>query len=161
VTLLGGYTDDYGAYIIEKARSFQAKHTRLVFYDTDVVHQEEFDRQLNNAHFIYIPSVIYTAICSDIPEVYGITKSSGNIFDVIKHAKPFIIPAGLSIPATLESSCFRHVGLSDILMLINQLLEDKNKYQHWEQKAAVNSREYTVRKLREKNIKLLQGSPSA
>src|SRR6185436_3627630 len=108
----------------------------------------------------YIPSVIYTAICSDIPEVYGITKSSGNIFDVIKHAKPFIIPAGLSIPATLESSCFRHVGLSDILMLADQLLQDKSKYKRWEQQALMNSGEYTVQKLREKNITLLQGSPS-
>ncbi|MEI9807412.1 MAG: hypothetical protein WDO16_05755 [Bacteroidota bacterium] len=44
---------------------------------------------MDTAHFVFIPSVIATKICGDIPETYGISKSSGNMFDVIKHAKPF------------------------------------------------------------------------
>ena len=158
ITILGGYTDPYGAGIIQKARSFPTHYTTLSFYETDVVLQDEFDRQLNDAHFIYIPSVINTTICFDIPEIYGLSKSSGNVFDVIKHAKPFIVPKGLRIPETLESSCFRHVALTDITQFINMLLLEKNKYLHWEQKALANSTEYTISKLREKNVTLLQGS---
>ncbi len=84
-------------------------------YDTRLVHQDEFDKQLNAAHFVFIPSVIDTAICFSIPEVYGLTKSSGNMFDVIKHARPFITPQSLRISTTLESSCFRYTSIDQLI----------------------------------------------
>lgn len=161
ITLLGGYTDAYGKEIVEKAKSFKTNHTRLQFYDTDVVHQDEFDRQLNNAHFIYIPSVVQTAICFDIPETYGLTKSSGNIFDVIKHAKPFIAPQNLRISATLESSCFKYNSLNDLGEFLTGLWSHKAGYAQWQEQALTNSMKYTVAKVRERNPTLFEATHDA
>jgi hypothetical protein len=151
VTLLGGYTDDYGKAIIKQAKALSLQHTRVTVYDTRLVHQDEFDKQLNAAHFIFIPSVIDTAICFSIPEVYGLTKSSGNMFDVIKHARPFITPQELRISATLESSCFRHTSIDHLVAFLQGFLQKKEDYAVWQQRALANSKQYTIAKVRSRN----------
>lgn len=154
ITVLGGYYDEYGKDIVQRIRSFPARYTTLHSYDTDVVHQDEFDLQLNQAHFIFIPSVINTAICHGIPEIYGITKSSGNIFDVIKHAKPFIAPQALTVPDNLKSSCFRYAEVKDIIDFLATLLKEKHQYTAWEDNAIHNSGLYTIEKVRTTNATL-------
>jgi hypothetical protein len=154
LTILGGHADDYGKTVIEQARSFKPVYTKLQFYDTDVVDQAEFDRQLDEAHFIFIPSVVNTAICYNIPEVYGLTKSSGNIFDVIKHARPFIIPATLQIPHNLQTSAVAYKNMPDILAFLEKILREPAHYQHLLQQAILNSGEYTIPKVRARNVSL-------
>lgn len=157
ITLLGGYQDDYGRSIVQRAASIRNRFAKLDYYDTGLVLQEEFDRQLDRCHFIYIPSVIDTAICFDIPETYGITKSSGNIFDVIKHARPSIVPQQLTIPQSLESSCKKYDSLPGLLEFLQDLLNNKNQYQEWLQQAALNSIKFTPEKIRERNATLFAG----
>ena len=151
ITLLGGYSDDYGKSVIQQAAALKTTYTSIRFYDEQVVHQDEFDKQLNAAHFIYIPSVIDTAICFSIPETYGLTKSSGNVFDVIKHARPFISPQLLRISATLESSCFRYTSIGHLVQFLQECMQNKNSYETWQQQALANSKEYTIAKVRAKN----------
>jgi hypothetical protein len=154
ITLLGGYTDDYGKSIIEQAAALETVYTKIMVYDTDLIHQDEFDEQLDLAHFIFIPSVINTAICFDIPETYGLSKSSGNIFDVIKHARPFIAPQQLLIPAMLGSSCFGYTSIDHLAGFLQGLFHNKDEYQDWQQKALANSKEYTIDRVRARNLTL-------
>lgn len=151
ITLLGGYIDDHGKAIIEQATALSLQHARVTVYDTRLVHQDEFDKQLNAAHFVFIPSVIDTAICFSIPEVYGLTKSSGNMFDVIKHARPFITPLPLRIPATLDSSCFRYTSIEHLVAFLQKFMQGKEDYALWQQRALANSKEYTIAKVRSRN----------
>ncbi|MBO9561974.1 MAG: hypothetical protein J7621_04335 [Niastella sp.] len=151
LTILGGYSDEYGKNIIKEADHFPTYYTRIQFYNTRVVHQEEFDRQLNEAHFIFIPSVVNTAICHDIPEVYGLTKSSGNIFDVIKHAKPFIIPQTLQVPASLTTSSITYQEVTEIIPFLQTLQQEPARYEALQQQALNNSKEYTIEKVRSRN----------
>jgi hypothetical protein len=157
VTLLGGYMDEYGQTIIKRAKELALKYARVTVYDTRLVHQDEFDKQLNAAHFVFIPSVIDTAICFSIPEVYGLTKSSGNMFDVIKHARPFITPQSLRISTTLESSCFRYTSIDDLTGFLQAMLQNKDEYAGWQQRALTNSKEYTIAKVRSRNPTLFAG----
>jgi hypothetical protein len=154
ITLLGGHSDAYGKAIIQQAAAMKTQYAKITVYDTRIVHQDEFDIQLNKAHFIYIPSVIDTAICYAIPETYGLTKSSGNMFDVIKHARPFIAPQALRISTTLESSCFRYTSIEHLVNFLAEMMQNKVSYAAWEQQALVNSREYTIAKVRERNVTL-------
>jgi hypothetical protein len=158
ITLLGGYADEYGKGIVQRAAALKTSYATVTVYDTPLVLQDEFDRQLDNAHFIFIPSVVNTAICFDIPETYGLTKSSGNIFDVIKHARPFISPQSLRIPVTLESSCFRYSSIEQLTDFLAGLVQSKNDYGQWQLQALVNSQEYTIAKVRERNPTLFPGS---
>lgn len=151
VTLLGGYMDEYGKAVIQQAKSLSLKYARVTVYNTGLVNQDEFDKQLNAAHFVFIPSVIDTAICFSIPEVYGLTKSSGNMFDVIKHARPFITPQPLRISTTLESSCFRYTSIDHLIGFLQEMMRHKDGYTNWQQKALSNSKEYTIAKVRSRN----------
>lgn len=151
ITLAGGYVDEYGKRIVQQAMALKTTYTKIRVYDTSLVHQDEYNKQLDNAHFIFVPSVINTTICFDIPETYGITKSSGNMFDVIRHARPFIAPQGLRISPTIESSCFRYTRIDEIINFLNGLFQKKSEYEQWQQRALVNSKQYTVAKVRERN----------
>jgi hypothetical protein len=151
IILLGGWTDEYGKSIINRAAAFKAGHCSVISYDTMVVDQAEFDKQMDEAHFVFIPSVINTKICGDIPEVYGLTKSSGNIFDVIKHAKPFIVPVGLTVSLNLQTSCFTYNFVGEIVSFLKSFIVSPAQYNRWQDEALKNSRYYTIDKVRERN----------
>lgn len=151
VTLLGGYIDEYGTAIIKQAKELALQHARISVYDTRLVHQDEFDKQLNAAHFVFIPSVIDTAICFAIPEVYGLTKSSGNMFDVVKHARPFITPQALRISTTLQNSCFQYTSFEQLISFLQEMMLHKERYANWQQRALANSKEYTIAKVQSRN----------
>lgn len=160
LTILGGYSDDYGKKIINEADHFPSYYTRIQFYRTHLVDQGEFDRQLSQAHFLFIPSVVQTVICHNIPEVYGLTKSSGNVFDAIKHARPLIIPESLQVPASLASSCITYREVVDIIPFLQQLREMPQRYVALQQNALHNSNEFTLEKVRARNPTLF-GLPTA
>lgn len=148
ITLLGGYTTPYGKSVFERAKAVKSEYVKMSVYDTDTVHQDEFDKQLDNAHFVFIPTVIDTAICFAIPETYGLTKSSGSVFDVIKHARPFIVPTALRISTTVERSCFRYTATAELVDFLEKFLKDKDAYADWQQRALATSNEYTAAKVR-------------
>jgi hypothetical protein len=152
--LLGGISDEYGKSIIERADQFQSGNCTITTYNTTIVNQEEFDRQMDAAHFVFIPSVINTKICGDIPEIYGKTKSSGNLFDVIKHAKPFIVPVGLSIPGDLQTSCFKYNSIEDLINFLKRFISSPADYSEWQKQALENSKNYTIEKVRLRNASL-------
>lgn len=154
IILLGGYSDDYGKAIRERAAKQQEGFCKILSYETQVVDQHEFDRQMDAAHFVWIPSVIDTTICGDIPETYGITKSSGNIFDVIKHAKPFIVPAGLTIAPDLQTSCFKYNTIPEIIHFLEKLMTSRSEYDLRQKNALQNSGYYTIEQVRERNKNL-------
>jgi len=154
IILLGGYHDEYGETVLLRASKFESASCEISAYNTGIVGQAEFDQQMDASHFVFIPSVIDTKICGDIPEVYGITKSSGNMFDVIKHAKPFIVPAGLTISPQLQTSCFKYDGASDLVIFLKNIIAGTEEYNKWQEEALHNSQNYTVEKIRSKNISL-------
>lgn len=156
IILLGGYTDDHGKSIAVRADTFEPGSCEIISYHTRVVDQDEFDRQMDAAHFVFIPSVINTHICGYIPETYGITKSSGNVFDVIKHAKPFIVPAELTISPQLQTSCFKYNSISDLIIFLKNLIVSPQQYNRWQQQALTNSLNYTIEKVRERNASLFE-----
>jgi len=154
ITLLGGPYELYGASVIDRAKKWKGRYTRLFYYEEKIVEQNEFDKKLDSSHFIFIPSVIRTSICGDIPEIYGITKSSGNIFDVIKHAKPFIVPKELLIPVNLNNSCIAYRSLSEVVEILKTLAEFPDHYTDWTDRAITNSMNYTIEKIRDNNPSL-------
>ena len=158
ITLLGGAHKEYGAGIISKAKEFKGKYARLFYYNEQVIDQDEFDEKLDSAHFVFIPSVVHTRICDNIPEIYGITKSSGNIFDVIKHAKPFIVPVTLMTPDDLSDSCFTYGSINELTVFLKTLLTSPELYIVWNENAIKNSEKYTIENIRDKNPSLFESN---
>lgn len=157
ITMLGGFFSEYGEKIIERAKTLKLRFVQLNYFEDSFVSQERFDHFMDACHFVYIPSVVETFICGQTPEVYGTTKSSGNIFDVIKHAKPFICPGRLRVPADLESSCVRYQQVEEIIQFAQKLLASPDDYTRLQQNALANSNHYTAEKIRERNRSLFAG----
>ncbi len=154
VVLLGAFAPGFGQEIKEQCVRYSSLHSNLAFYDTEVVDQPEFDRIMQAAHLVLMPSVIETVLVDDIPETYGKSICSGNIGDVIKYAKPLIAPQALTLPATLASSTHTYHTVSDIVDLLGSLVNEPAGYQAILDRALHNSRQYTIDKVRAANPSL-------
>ena len=153
IVLLGGISE-YGKDIFEKCRQYVSTTSNLTFFQTDTVDQPIFDREMDDCHFIWVPSVVNTVLSDGIQETYGLSKSSGTLFDVIKHAKPFIVPKELCVPTELESSCFKYESKDQIIPFLQSFLASPEKYAALAEKAIENSRFYTIENIRNNNSSL-------
>jgi len=151
MTFLGRFYGEYGKRILSRIKTLQLKTVRLKYYEFETVAQPEFDKVMNEANFVFIPSVLTTVIEDGVTELYGTTMSSGNLFDVIKHAKPFIVPQPLKTDPFLEQSCFRYSKVNEIATFLASIKNDPRKYANLLQDALEASRNYTVEKVRERN----------
>jgi hypothetical protein len=148
ITLLGAFAQPYGNAIRSACSRYAATHNNLVFYNTATVDQSEFDRVMQEAHLVWMPSVIDTVLVDDIPETYGISICSGNVADVIKHAKPFLAPAGLTLPGNLAGSAVTYINVTDVVRFLETLRQSPTRYEELLQQAVHNSGHYTIEKVR-------------
>jgi len=153
ITLLGGIDKTHGQNILHM---LQEKDWRgkLKFYSTDVVDQPEFDRVMEESDLVLLPSMIFTNILDDITEEYGLSMSSGNLFDIIKHAKPFIAPNALRVDRYLEGSCIRYEDPVEIVRALKTLHESPRILTLLKQKALSASNNYTIEAVRKRNADL-------
>ncbi len=151
ITLLGGYYGEEGKKIIERCKEYSLKHDNLKFYNCDVVDQPEFDKMMNEGHFVWIPSVIEAILQDNVIEVYGITISSGNMFDIIKHAKPFIVPEQLYFDNYLNSGSFKYQNIDDIINYLQKFILNPSLYDKLKENALTNSENYTIENVRMRN----------
>jgi hypothetical protein len=151
MTFLGGFYGEYGQQVAIQCREWNHKNKNLRYYETGTIVQAEFDQILNEADFIFTPSVINTVIDDKVEEVYGLSMSSGNVSDVIRHAKPFIIPSGLAVDKWLEKSCIRYSTISDIVSFLKSVSEDPALYTDLSRFALEASKQYTIQQVRNRN----------
>jgi hypothetical protein len=150
VTLLGGIHPEFGATILQQLRK-KDWHGRLRYYEVDVVDQPEFDRVMEECDMVLLPSTLYIKIFDDITEQYGLSMSSGNLFDIIKHAKPFLTSFGLRIDPYLESTCLRYQNAGEMMEILIALLESPDVFSSLNEKARLASQNYTIEAVRMRN----------
>jgi hypothetical protein len=160
IVLLGAAFQAYGEDILNQARAYTGAYTALKYFDTNFIEPAIFDAWLKAAHFIFLPSVISSFAYNGIEETYGVSKTSGGIFDTIKAAKPFIYPAGLQVPGGLKSSGFNYRQLPEIVGFLQNILSENSIYQHYAEQAIQNSGPYTVEQLRIKHKLALSATHS-
>ncbi len=151
IVLLGSPYQDYGEDIIERCKRYAAANNNLKFYTSGVIDQSEFSLEINKAHLIFIPCVINTVIFDGIPEAYGLSKCSGNIFDVVRHSKPFIIPSRLQVDPFLNHSCIRYNDAEDLIRQLCALHNSPQKFEQLQNEALKASGNYTTEKVRARN----------
>ncbi|MBS1947509.1 MAG: hypothetical protein JST47_07050 [Bacteroidetes bacterium] len=156
LVLLGGAHFPEGKQIIKRCASYARQYDNLKFYETEVVDQPEFDRVMNTAHFVWSPSLERAFLEDGISEIYGETIYSGNIFDVIKHAVPFIIPEYLKVDEFIETSACRYSSVDDIIDYLERFFHSPLQYASLLSKAIENSGNYTIENIRGRNQSLFQ-----
>ena len=159
VVLLGGHYGEYGKRILDRCRQYVRHNSNLKFYETDVVDQPEYNRVMQDAHFVLMPCVTRAVLFGYAEERYGVTKSSGNIYDVVRYGKPFIAPGSLAFDACLEESCIRYHHVTDIIRYLQTLLLQPELYDTIRQNAIKASMHYTVPAIRKRNADLFYDPP--
>lgn len=156
IVLAGKPMGKYGDDILMSTKQWQGECTKISGYH-ETLSQPEFDKQLRSAHFIFLPTMINSISPGGVKEIYGITKSTGNLYDIIRHAKPAFLPAPLIIPGIVEASCLRYERLTEILERLMNFQKSPGEYDEICRKALNTSRQYTVESIRKQNPGLYQG----
>lgn len=148
VTLLGKLYQDYGQEIMAKAKKWNAQYDNVRYYENDEVNQLEFDRVISTATLLFLPLEIETIVDDDIVEICGTSSTSGNITEVIRHSKPFIIPKLMAIDPVLEKACFRYNNPEEIVSFISSLWQNPGFYLSMLDSSLDASQNFTVNKIR-------------
>lgn len=150
ITFLGKLYKDYGQEILSRSKAWNAQYGNIYYYEGDEVNQLEFDRVMARATILFLPLVIETIVDDDIVEICGTSSTSGNITEVIRHAKPFIIPKLMAIDPVLEKTCFRYDNPEEIVSFISVLQKSPDLYQSLLNSSLDASRNFTVNKIRDR-----------
>ncbi len=101
--LLGPPIGEYGNMIVSKCKNLQENG-----YLIDLLaHPKDFESQMSEATIILAPINIHTSFAG-IEEVYGVSKESGVIFDVVRYAMPAILPEALQVPSDISKAILRY-----------------------------------------------------
>jgi hypothetical protein len=117
--LLGYITDrekkEMGAAISDlKAAGYQ------VYYHDDFVYGEEFDRAIANCDLLLNNQFI----SKNSTEVYGKTKESGMIFNMLRAAKPGLLPKEYSVSPEFNDCTLFFDSYSHLIELIQKVLDN-------------------------------------
>lgn len=141
ICLLGAFRAGYSENTHRFCLNYLRYKTNLKIFEEEIVDQPKFDKQIQESHFVLMPVQPTLSIADGIMEEYGKSICSGNIGDVIKHAKPFFIPRSMPLDDTLQGSAIRYDSLTDILSVIKQL--SPSVYCDMQKKAWMSSLHYT------------------
>lgn len=151
ICLLGGNSGKDSAALIEQCRQLSKKFNGFTYYDLPELSFEEFDKQMRSADFIWVPSTVNTIIADNIAETYGQSKSSGNMFDAIRYAKPLLVPASLTIDKEQEDAAIVYKDMEELIEILSNL-QQSDKRAIWAGKALEVAKNYSVSKLQEKLV---------
>jgi hypothetical protein len=151
ITFLGSFAGYYGEKIAARSREWNTLHNNLRLFESGAIEQEEFDKILASADFVFTPSVIDTMIQDDVPEKYGESMSTGSLFDAIRHARPLIIPKALKVDAAIEISCTRYEKLKDLIAFLKSVSQDPTQYEVLAIKSRESALHYTIPAVRDRN----------
>lgn len=154
ITMLGATDSAYGKEKISHWSAMQLQHVQLAWYETNLVPQDEYDRVLASAHFVYHPSTIEAELEDGATEVYGKTVCSGIFSDCIRHARPLILPATLSTDPLFEGCSFRYSGIQEIAGFLQLLISSSAEQKKWEDAGHEMAQHFTVEKIRQRNTGL-------
>lgn len=123
--LLGKCNSKYGRWIISEFKKLENDNFRIVFYE-NFVSQKDFDETMKKTNLIISP-VNPDALTQVYGEIYGKTKISGSITDIVLFPKPLILPATYKLNNTLEQLFFRFENGNHLCEIMLDLLNDNDK----------------------------------
>ncbi|MDX8338076.1 hypothetical protein SLH46_02705 [Draconibacterium sp. IB214405] len=128
LSLVGKPFGFYGKKIIQNFRKLETDHFQVETFNS-FVPQNKFDEITANANFLIIPTVKETRY-KLYKELYGFTKISGNINDMIVYQKPALLPSFYPLEDALLKHGETYKDKSELVDLLKAwILDEKyNKY---------------------------------
>lgn len=121
ITILGRAMDHRGQRIIMKLDKLNSSLLVVKTYE-EFIPQQEFDAVMQAAHFLILPVNKMMKI-STIKELNGYTCVSGNINDMIKSARPALVPDYYPVEDSMMNMVVRYNSPSDLADKILDMIE--------------------------------------
>lgn len=121
----------------------------------DNTSNKTFDKLMKRCDVIFLPLNVTTKY-EGITEIYGTTKVTGVIYDMMRFCKPGIVPAEMAVPPTIKGSILSYRHKSELVKIILSLASDKNRLHEMKKKAEENSLYYTEEKIRNRVLPVLK-----
>lgn len=154
ITLLGSFRKKYSEEIYERCKKWKRSSANLHIYESGDVDQAEFDRVMTESHFVWVPVQQFAVVTDGVTEEYGVSINTGNIGDIIRHARPFFAPAYFNFDNALFKSRIAYTNVIEIANYIQQL--NSALYTELQENALRASGYYTKEKIIERNKELFQ-----
>jgi len=151
--LAGNYTL-HGAAIAAACQQNPVLKETVRLFEKDIPEQD-FQQILANATILLSPQHRITSTSDYTTEEYGVTKTSGNIQDAIRHAKPIVVPGFLQIFEEISSSAIRYSGEAALTAIFHDLCSNKAALAAMYQTAKTNSEKFSYNIMREKLLSVI------
>ena len=156
ISLLGKPANAEMRQWVDQLRTRTRINVEVAFFDDRLIEQEEYDRVLASAHFIFHPSPSQAVLEDGAVETYGLTVQSGVFADAVRHALPLWVPATLPFDAAVEPMRWSYTSIPQLAQQLAQI-DSAEQYQPFHQAAQLAVRAFTVDHIRRYNPALFTG----
>ncbi len=148
---IGSIIGVLGQRIFEQMQELNKKGCDILHY-YDENSNKVFDEQMSACHIVFLPLIVETKY-EGITEIYGATKVTGVLYDLMRFEKPCIVPHDLIIPPTMQNSIVSYKNEDSFVNLLLDLEANRNKITELITNAKTNSEYYTVEKIKGRFLK--------
>jgi glycosyltransferase involved in cell wall biosynthesis len=120
-----------------------------ILHKFDITSNKLFDNEMEQCDIVFMPVKVNTKY-EGIPEIYGQTKVTGVLYDMMRFQKPGIIPIEHIVPPTMKSSIIQYKGEDDLVNKIIELDSSKHRLIELRNSAIKNSEYYSRGKIKER-----------
>jgi hypothetical protein len=106
-----------------------------------------FDEQMRKSDIVFLPLNVDTKF-EGIHEIYGTSKVTGVIYDMMRFSKPGIVPLKMKIPPTMKDSLISYESKKQLIDFFISLKNDKGYLLKLKKVAIDNSSYYNVENVR-------------
>jgi hypothetical protein len=146
--LLGKPVGIGGNRIIDRCKKLKDKGYNISFSE-EFIPEDRYNKILMDSDVIFSPLNVITKRDTGIQEVYGKTEGSALIFEAIQYCKPLIVPEEFNIIKELKSSTLQYKTKDDLIKIIDDLINRKDKFDKLKKEAYRNSEKFSIPVLQE------------
>jgi len=106
-----------------------------------------FDEQMRKSDIVFLPLNVDTKF-EGIHEIYGTSKVTGVIYDMMRFSKPGIVPVKMKIPPTMKDGLISYESKKQLIDFFISLKNDKGYLLKLKKGAIDNSSYYNVENVR-------------
>lgn len=150
---LGQVIGNEGEKYFERIKELQKRGLEVEHY-YDEKSNVTFDKQMQTSDLVFLPLKVNTKY-EGINEIYGTTKVTGVIYDMMRFAKPGVVTSEMVIPPTMSSSLLPYDSADQLVEILISLSSNRENLMELKKKAALNSEYYRLENIRNRLLPIL------
>ena len=128
LSLVGRPRGIYGKKVVKKFKKLENENLKVTTFNS-FIPQSEFETITSNVDFLIIPTV-REARFKLYKELYGYTKISGNINDMIVYQKPAIVPSFYPLEDSLAKHTEAYKDETDLVNVLKKWIDEEKYKEH-------------------------------